>query len=57
MGCRLAYCELYVTIGTLLRRYPNMKTEKLEGRSLEYEDYFAPYRPDDSKLFNVWVEA
>ena len=53
---RLAYCELYVTIGTLLRRYPNLKTEKLEGRSLEYEDYFAPYRPIDAKLFSVSVE-
>lgn len=31
-------------------------TEKLEGRSLEFEDYFAPYRPIDAKLFDVWVE-
>ena len=54
---RLAYSELYITIGTLLRRYPNLKTEKLEGRSLEYEDYFAPYRPKDAKLFSVWSES
>ncbi len=26
---RLAYSELYVTLGTLLRRYPHLRTEEL----------------------------
>ncbi len=50
---RLAYSELYITLGTLLRRFPHLRTKELTGRSLEYEDYFAPYRPVDAEMFEV----
>jgi len=53
IGMPLAYSELYVTLGTLLRRYPHLRAPELTGRSLEYEDYFAPYRPVDAPVFTA----
>ena len=51
----LAYCEIYVTLGTLFRRYQALKPILLSAEDLQYEDYFAPYRPVTAKKFHVTV--
>lgn len=52
---RLAYCEIYVTLGTLFRRYQTLKAMPLSEEDLQFEDYFAPYRPVLAKKFRVKV--
>jgi cytochrome P450 len=45
VGMNLAYCELYVVIGTLFRRFANMKGNHLTAEDLAYDDYFSSYNP------------
>ena len=42
VGMPLAYCELYVTLGTVFRRfpYPTLKVYKTTLEDMEYIDYF-----------------
>ena len=51
--CSLAYCELYVTVGTLFRRFPKLKGNKLSAEDLVYDDYFSSYNPLSAKKFHV----
>lgn len=47
VGMPLAYCELYVTIGTLFRRFPRelrVASNTLDTIS-DYEDFFSSYHP------------
>jgi len=55
IGMPLAYCEIYVTLGTLFRRYQTLKAMPLSEEDLQFEDYFAPYRPVLAKKFRVKV--
>ena len=41
--CSLAYCELYVTVGTLFRRFPDLKVNELSAEDLAYDEYFSSY--------------
>jgi hypothetical protein len=41
--CRLAYCELYVTIGTLFHRFGNLEIYKTTDRDMEWDDFFSSY--------------
>jgi hypothetical protein len=50
---RLAYCELYVSLGTLFRRFPAMKSNVLTPADLVYDDYFSGYHPQGSTKFHV----
>jgi len=49
----LAYCELYVTLGTLFRRFEHMKANKLSPEDLVYDDYFSSYHPLEAEKFHV----
>ncbi|KAL8839813.1 MAG: hypothetical protein Q9176_004216 [Flavoplaca citrina] len=49
----LAYCELYVTIGTLFRRFPNLQGNDLVGEELAYDDYFSSYTPLHARKLHV----
>jgi len=53
VGMLLAYCELYVTIGTLFRRFENLRGNELSAEDLVYDDYFASHHPIESKKFHV----
>jgi len=50
---RLAYCELYVSLGTLFRRFPTMKSNVLTPADLVYDDYFSGYHPTSATKFHV----
>jgi len=50
---RLAYCELYVTIGTLFHRFDHLKGNQLTAEDLVYEDYFASHHPINATKFHV----
>lgn len=49
----LAYCELYVTLGTLFRRFEHLKGNQLSPEDLVYDDYFSSYHPLKAEKFNV----
>ena len=51
--CSLAYCDLLVTVGTLFRRFPNLKGNKLSAEDLVYDDYFSSRNPLSAKKFHV----
>ena len=40
---RLAYCELYVTIGTLFHRFANLEAYKTTTEDLVFDDFFSAY--------------
>jgi hypothetical protein len=50
---RLAYAELYITIGTLFRRFENLRGNELKPEDLVLDDYFASHHPIGSTKFHV----
>jgi hypothetical protein len=53
----LAYCELYVTLGTLFRRFDKLKVYKTRPEDLVYDDYFSSYHPVDARKLHVVGEV
>jgi hypothetical protein len=51
----LAYCEIYVTLGTLFRRFECLKANKLSPEDLVYDDYFSSYHPLKAEKFHVFA--
>lgn len=47
-GCRLAYCELYVALGTIIRRFQNLKAHGVKPEDFVIDDYFSGYYPDNA---------
>ncbi|KAK4544900.1 hypothetical protein LTR36_003804 [Oleoguttula mirabilis] len=60
VGMPLAYAELYVTLGSLFRRFPKgLKVWRTTEEIMQdYEDFFSSYHPDSSKQewFRAYVE-
>jgi hypothetical protein len=50
---RLAYCELYVTLGTFFRRFPTLKGNDLKPEDMVMDDYFGGHYPDDAPNLHV----
>ncbi|THY17275.1 hypothetical protein D6D01_07526 [Aureobasidium pullulans] len=48
---------LYVTIGTIVRRFDKLQGNELVAEDLIYEDYFSSYNPIAAKKFHVCKEA
>lgn len=57
VGMPLAYCELYVTLGTLFRRFPKgLKVWKTTPDVMtDYEDFFSSYHPYSKR--DQWFKA
>ena len=53
IGQNLALCELYVTLGTLFRRFDNLVAFDVGPEDMAYVDYFTAFHPKDSKAFKV----
>ncbi|PYH99944.1 cytochrome P450 [Aspergillus ellipticus CBS 707.79] len=51
IGMPLAYCELYVTLGRVFRRYNDLKTPRKSGKELMYNDYFSSYHTKGNNKF------
>ena len=49
----LAYCELYVTLGSVFRRFENLKANDLSEEDRAYNDYFSGQHPLDATKFHV----
>jgi cytochrome P450 len=49
----LAYCELYATLGTVFRRFENLKSNVLTDEDRAYNDYFSGQHPLDATKFHV----
>ena len=50
---RLAYCELYVTLGTFFRRFHNLKVFETTPADMEYDDFFSSFAVNGSKVFKA----
>ena len=57
VGMPLAYCELYVTLGTLFRRFPKgLQVWKTTPETMtDYEDFFSSYHPYSKR--DEWFKA
>ncbi|ELR03254.1 hypothetical protein VC83_02379 [Pseudogymnoascus destructans] len=53
VGMPLAYCELYVTLGTVFRRFERLSVYETGPEDLVYDDYFSSYHPNDARRFHV----
>lgn len=53
IGQNLASCELYVTIGTLFRRFENLVAYDVGPEDMTYVDYFTAFHKKDSRGFRV----
>jgi len=56
LGMPLAFCELYVTLGTIFRHFENLKADKTELQGLVYEEYFMSIHPANARKFHVFAE-
>lgn len=60
VGMPLAYCELYVTLATLFRRFPKgLKVWKTTPETMtDYEDFFSSYHPyrKQDEWFKAYME-
>ena len=51
---RLAYCELYVTLGTFFHRFPSgLKVYKTTEWDMEYDDFFSSYHIEGRNWFRA----
>lgn len=48
---RLAYCELYVTLGHVFRQFDSLKTPGKSREEMIYDDYFSAYHPEKYNQF------
>jgi len=53
---RLAYCELYVTLGTIFRQFENMRVDQTGPEDMVFDDYFSAYNPKNARKFHVAAE-
>ncbi|EGD97356.1 benzoate 4-monooxygenase cytochrome P450 [Trichophyton tonsurans CBS 112818] len=51
VGMQLAACELYVTLGSVLRNFPDLTIKPKTREELLYMDYFSSYHPDKYNKF------
>jgi len=51
---RLAYCEIYVTLGTFFRRFPRgLEVYKTTQHDMEYDDFFSSYHIEGRNWFKA----
>lgn len=50
---RLAYCELYVTLGTFFRRFHDLTVFETTPADMDYDDFFSSYHVAGKKLFKA----
>ncbi|KAH6893038.1 cytochrome P450 [Thelonectria olida] len=53
IGRDLAWCELYVTLGTLFRRFEDLRPFGVTPEDMVYGDYFSAFHPPDRPRFQV----
>jgi cytochrome P450 len=55
IGQNLAMCEMYVTLGTLFRRFGDLAAEDVG--ELTYVDYFTAYHGDEKQRLKVFAAS
>ncbi|KAK7420830.1 hypothetical protein QQZ08_010231 [Neonectria magnoliae] len=53
IGHNFAWCELYVTLGTLFRRFEDLRPFEVTAEDMVYEEYFTAFNPPDKRKFRV----
>jgi hypothetical protein len=54
--CSLAYCEMYVTLGTLFRRFERLQVWETSKEDLVFEEYFTPHHPVGARVLHVTTQ-
>jgi cytochrome P450 len=54
IGQNLAFCELFVSLGTLIRRFGDLKAPKLTEADETFVDLFNPFYGEGSHKLVVW---
>jgi cytochrome P450 len=57
VGMNLAWCELYVTLGTLFRQFETLEAFNVGDEDMVYQEYFSAFHPPDKRKFQVVVGA
>lgn len=57
IGQNLALCELYVTLGTLFRRFDNLAAFDVGPEDMTYTDCFTAFHPKSSRAFKVVLKG
>ena len=52
----LAYCGMYVALGTLFRRFDRLGIWETNDKDMEFEDYFTPLHPTNARTLHVTME-
>jgi hypothetical protein len=53
MVFRLAYAELYITLGTFFHRFGNLKVYETTDADMEFGDFFSSYQIPGNKFFKA----
>jgi cytochrome P450 len=53
IGQNLTLCKLYVTLGTLFRRFNNLAVFNIRPENITYMDYFTAFHPKGSRAFKI----
>ena len=53
IGMNLALAELYITLGTLFRRFDNLRDPEIRPEDMAYEDYFSSHNPVNARKLSV----
>ncbi|KAF4468952.1 benzoate 4-monooxygenase cytochrome P450 [Fusarium albosuccineum] len=53
IGQNLAWCELYVTLGTLFRRFEDLRAFEVDAEDMVYVDYFSAFNPPEKRRFKI----
>lgn len=55
VGINLAWCELYVTLGTLFRRFGDLTCFDVGDEDMIYQEYFSAFHPPEKRRLRVTV--
>jgi hypothetical protein len=53
MSTSLAYAELYIALGTIFRRFENLKVFETTKEDLDFDDYIGLLKPKSARPFKV----
>ncbi|KAH8795059.1 cytochrome P450 [Hyaloscypha sp. PMI_1271] len=57
VGMHLAYLQLYVGIGTIFRKFENLRIFETTREDLVFDDFFVPFFPNEQKKIKVISET
>lgn len=57
IGQNLALCEVYVTLGTMFRRFDNLAPFDVGPEDMTYRDLFQAFHPQGARPFKIMAKG